>query len=155
MLSCVQLFVTPWTVAHQAPLSMEFSRKEYWCGFPCPSPGDLPGPGIEPRSPALQADSLPYEPPGNTHRFLWDITYYHHLSYHHHGWVEFSTDIIPKHLLLSNQKMYYFYYYSFAWLCPPVASKMCIFFITMALPISSTTNIPTTRVGRRNIYQGQ
>ena len=56
--------MTPWTVAHQAPLSMEFSRQEYWSGLPCPSPGDLPDPGIKPRSPVLQADSLPPEPPG-------------------------------------------------------------------------------------------
>ena len=48
----------PWTVAHQAPLSMGFSRQEYWSGLPVPSPGDLPDPGTEPRSPALQADSL-------------------------------------------------------------------------------------------------
>ena len=50
--------VTPWTVVHQAPLSMEFSRQEYWSGLPFPSPGDLPDPGIEPRSSVLQADSL-------------------------------------------------------------------------------------------------
>ena len=50
--------VTPWTVAHQAPLSMGFSRQEYWSGLPFPFPGDLPDPGIKPRSPALQADSL-------------------------------------------------------------------------------------------------
>ena len=55
---------TPWTVACQAPLSMEFSRKQYFSGLPFPSPGDLPDPGIEPGSPALQADSLPSEPPG-------------------------------------------------------------------------------------------
>ena len=55
---------TPWTVAHQAPLSMGFSRQEYWSGLPCPPPGYLPNPGIQPRSPALQADSLPPEPPG-------------------------------------------------------------------------------------------
>ena len=60
---CVRLFATPWTVAHQAPLSMEFSRQEYWSGLPSLSPGDLPEPGIEPRSPALQAESLPSEPP--------------------------------------------------------------------------------------------
>ena len=50
--------------AHQAPLSMGFSRKEYWSGLPCPPPGDLPDPGTEPRSPALQADSLLSEPAG-------------------------------------------------------------------------------------------
>ena len=54
---------TPWTVACQAPLSREFSRQEYWSGLPVPSPGDLPNPGTKPRSPALQADSLPSEPP--------------------------------------------------------------------------------------------
>ena len=52
---------TPWTVAHQAPLSMGFSRQECWSELPFPSPGDLPDPGIEPKSPALQADSLPTE----------------------------------------------------------------------------------------------
>ena len=63
-LSRVQFFLTPWTVAHQAPPSMEFSRQEYWSGLPFPSPGDLPDPGIEPRSPTLQADALTSEPPG-------------------------------------------------------------------------------------------
>ena len=52
---------TPWTVVHQAPLFMEFSRREHWSGLPSPSPGDLPNPGIEPGSSALQADSLPTE----------------------------------------------------------------------------------------------
>ena len=60
-LSRVQLFATPWTVARQAPLSIGFSRQEYWSGLPFPSPGDLPKPGIEPRSPALQADALSSE----------------------------------------------------------------------------------------------
>ena len=54
----------PWTVARQAPLSMEFSRQECWSGLPFSCPGDLPDPGIEPGSPAFQADSLPTEPPG-------------------------------------------------------------------------------------------
>ena len=53
---------TPWAVAHRAPLSMEFSRQEYYSGLPCPSPGDLPGPGTDPGSPALQANSLLSEP---------------------------------------------------------------------------------------------
>ena len=64
MLSRVQLLVTPWTVARQAPLSTGFSRQEYWSGLPCPPPGDLPNPGIELRSTALRADSLLSEPPG-------------------------------------------------------------------------------------------
>ena len=63
-LSRVQLFAIPWTVAHQAPRPVGFSRQECWSGLPFPSPGDLPNPGIEPGSPALQADTLPSEPPG-------------------------------------------------------------------------------------------
>ena len=58
-LSRVQLFATPWTIAYQAPPAMGFFRQEYWSGLPFPSPGDLPDPRIKPRSPALQADSLP------------------------------------------------------------------------------------------------
>ena len=68
-LSPVLLFRTPWTVAYQAPPSMEFSRQEYWRGLPFPFPGDLPNSGIEPGSPTLQADALPSEPPGNNHSF--------------------------------------------------------------------------------------
>ena len=64
MLNCVQLFVTPWTVARQALLSMGFFRQGYWSEMPFPFPGDLPDPWIEPGYPALQADSLPSEPPG-------------------------------------------------------------------------------------------
>ena len=64
MLSFIQLFATPWTVAHQAPLSMEFSRQEYWSELPSATPGDLSNPGIKPLSPALQVDSLPSEPLG-------------------------------------------------------------------------------------------
>ena len=63
-LSRVRLSATPWTVAYQAPPSMEFSRQEYWSGLPFPSPGYLPDPGIEPGSPTLQADALSSEPPG-------------------------------------------------------------------------------------------
>ena len=59
MLSHVLLFAISWTLACQAPLSMKFSRQEYWSGLPFPTPGDLPNPGIEPRSPTLQADYLP------------------------------------------------------------------------------------------------
>ena len=63
-LSCfsrVQLFVTSWTIAHQVPLSMEFSRQTYWSGLPFPPPGDLPNPGIKPKSSTLLADLLPSE----------------------------------------------------------------------------------------------
>ena len=63
-LSRVQLFVIPWTLDHQAPPSIGFSRQEYWSGLPFPSPGDLPDPGIELWSPTLQGDALTFEPPG-------------------------------------------------------------------------------------------
>ena len=63
-LSWVHFFMALCPVACQAPLSMEFSRQEYWSGLPFPPPGDLPNPEIEPRFPALQADSLPSEPQG-------------------------------------------------------------------------------------------
>ena len=64
LLSRVQLFATPWTGAYQVPLSMGFSRQESWSGLPFSFPEDLPDPGIEPGSPALQADALTSEPPG-------------------------------------------------------------------------------------------
>ena len=76
-LSHVRLFATPWTVTYQAPPSMGFSRQEHWNGLPFPSPGDLPNPGIEPRSPALQAEALTSEPPEYNQRlgkYHWGIT---------------------------------------------------------------------------------
>ena len=75
LLNRVQLFATPWTVAYQAPQSMEFSRQEYWSGLPFPSPGDLPDPEIKPGSPALQADALPSEPPGDLWAFKYMLRY--------------------------------------------------------------------------------
>ena len=62
--SVVSDSVTPWTVACQTPLPMGFSRQGYWSGLPCPPPGDLPSPGVKPRSPTLKVDSLPAEPQG-------------------------------------------------------------------------------------------
>ena len=67
-------FATPWTAIHQVPLSMRYSRQGYWSGLPFPSPGDLPNPGIEPGSSALQANSLPAELQGKiTHLFIHSI----------------------------------------------------------------------------------
>ena len=82
----VQLFLTPWTVARQAPLSMEFSRQEYWSGLPLSSLEDLSNLGIESGSPALQVDSLPSEPPGKptcipTVTKLVYVTRFPHISY--------------------------------------------------------------------------
>ena len=68
LISHVRLCVTPWIIACKPPLPMAFSRQGYWSGLPCPPPGDLPDPGTEPGSPALQADYLPCEPPGKLFR---------------------------------------------------------------------------------------
>ena len=73
----VQLFVTPWTTAHQAPLSMGFPRQEYWSGLPFPSPGDLPNPGIEPSSPALAGGFLTTEPSGKPYVYMCIHIYTH------------------------------------------------------------------------------
>ena len=73
LLSCARLLATPWTAAYQAPLSMGFSRQEYRSGLPFPPPGNLPDPGIEPESPALQADSLLSEPLGKLPIFPIDM----------------------------------------------------------------------------------
>ena len=70
LLGHVQLSVSPWTVVYQAPPSMGFSRQGYWSGLPFPSPGDLPGPEIEPGSPTLQADPLSSEPPGKPAKYI-------------------------------------------------------------------------------------
>ena len=66
-LSHIRLFAILWTVAHQAPLSVGFSRKEYWSGLPCPPPGDLPDAGVQSVSPALPADSSPLSHQGSPH----------------------------------------------------------------------------------------
>ena len=75
LLSRVRLFANPWTVANQAPPSMEFSRQEYWSVLPCPSAGDLSNPGINPGSPAFQADTLPSEPPGKPQFYTYLLGY--------------------------------------------------------------------------------
>ena len=93
-LSRVWLFATPWTIAYKAPLSMEFSRQEYWNGLPFPSPGDLPDPGIEPGSPALQADALPSEPPEKS---TWCICRIHHAKCRA-GWsISWNQDFQEKY----------------------------------------------------------
>ena len=74
-LSRVRLFAAPWTVAYDTSPSMGFSRQEYWSGLPFPSPGDLPNPGIEPRSPALKADALSSEPPGKHEYIYYSMIY--------------------------------------------------------------------------------
>ena len=102
----VWLFTTPWTVIYQAPLSMEFCRKEYWSGLPFPSPGNLPNPGIKPRSPTLQADTLLCEPPGK--HLLWLSAAYSHILGISH---EFHTETFHLpwnglHLLFLFLKIY-------------------------------------------------
>ena len=86
-LSHIQFFATPWTVAYKAPPTRLFSRQEYWSGLPFPSPGDLPNPGVESRSLALQAEALPSELPGKPPSpytvimfFLWWEILRHHIE---------------------------------------------------------------------------
>ena len=82
-LSRVRLFVIPWTAAYQAPLSMGFSRQEYWRGLPCPPPEDLPSPGIEPTSllsPLLQVHSLPLSQQGRPRGYMYSIV--NHVMYY-------------------------------------------------------------------------
>ena len=108
-LSRVRLLATPWSVAHQASLSMGFSRQEYWSGLSFPSPGDLPDPGIEPRSPALRADALTSEPPVHRHNwwlsseFVWGLHGYRGKRTH-----KVSVDEKVKFLSL------YFFFCSFS-----------------------------------------
>ena len=89
--------VCPWTVTHQASLSMGFSRQQYWSGLPFPVPGDRLHPGIEPRSPALQVDALPSEPPGKPHFFFLI-----------HSIVVFNLLVSYPYLLLSHTCFLYY-----------------------------------------------
>ena len=78
-LSHVRPFATPWTIAHQAPPFMGLSRQKYWSGLPFLSTGDLPNPGMEPRSPALRADALTSEPPGKPHCLIYWVSKFKYL----------------------------------------------------------------------------
>ena len=89
-LSHVRLFETLWTVDSQAPLSMRFSRQEYWSGLPFPIPWDLPDPGIKPRSPALQADSSPAEPQESTRILAWVAYHFSSRSSQPRNWTGVS-----------------------------------------------------------------
>ena len=108
LLSHVWLFATPWTVAHQVPLSMEISRQEYWSGLPFPFPGDLPNPEIKPRSPTLQADSLPSEPPGKPPIEYYSTLKRNEILIHTTIWIN-SEDIVLNEIrgnycmILSNE----------------------------------------------------
>ena len=104
-LSRVQLFATPWTLAYKAPLSMEFSRQEYWSGLPFLSPGDLPNPGIKPGSPALQTDTLLSEPPGKPQKFtFFYIAIFPKIRYLHSCKCIHSENPCISHIHLPNSK---------------------------------------------------
>ena len=98
---CVRLFVTPWTVALQASLSMGFSKQEYWSGLSFPSPGDLSNPRTEPGSPALQADYLSSEPPGQIKSSLSPPNKYSTLK---------QPPKAPDHLLFIEKYLYTLYF---------------------------------------------
>ena len=89
--------MTPWSVGHQISLSMKFSKQECWSGFPFPSPGYFPHPGIVPGSPKLQADSLPSEPPGKPKKH---ILYISNSIYNRMRWLDGITD--SMHVSLSE-----------------------------------------------------
>ena len=94
-LSRGQLFVTPWTLACQAPLSMEFSRQEYWSGQPFPTPGDLPDPGIKPMSaasPTLAGRFFTLMPPRKPNYHM----VYRYLSFHHKTSSQYYKDVYPR-----------------------------------------------------------
>ena len=93
-LSCAQSFVTLRTIAHKTPQSIELFRQEYWSGLSFPSPGDLPDPGIEPTSPALQADFLPTDPSGNRNR-----------NRVHNKWTALETSQNLAHPCLSKNRL--------------------------------------------------
>ena len=96
LLSCVWLFVTPWTIAQQAPLSMEFSKKEYWVGSQSLLHGILSTQGSKLESPALQADSLPSEPPGKPEEEIGSIN---NLCHKLKTWLNYLVDIFSHNLL--------------------------------------------------------
>ena len=93
-LSRAQSFVTLRTIAHKTPQSIELFRQEYWSGLSFPSPGDLPDPGIEPTSPALQADFLPTDPSGNRNR-----------NRVHNKWTALETSQNLPHPCLSKNRL--------------------------------------------------
>ena len=101
-LSRVQLFVTLWTVAHQAPSSVGFPRQAYWNGLPFSSPGDLPDPGIELRSLALQAYSLPSESPGNPIYEILPYIKYVYSSYIYYIYIYILFQILFNYRLLQD-----------------------------------------------------
>ena len=117
--SCPTLAV--WTVAHQAPLSLGFPRQEYWSGLPFPSPVDLPNPGIKPWSPALQADSLSTEPPGNPLWIWWVIVRVPlALKYQHYFMCHLSDS--TSGLLVMNRNISFYLYF-----LKVMKNKECIF----------------------------
>ena len=114
MLSCsvVWLFVIPQTVAHQPPLSIGFSRQEYWTGLPFPSPGDLPDPGIERRS-ALQADSLPTELQGKPLSLFYFIFWNLYLSHIYKLLCSFSLK--KQNYMHFNSSSFFFFFFLQTW----------------------------------------
>ena len=102
---------TPWTVAHQDPLSMGFSRQEYWSGLPFPSRGELPDPGIKPRSSALQADALTSEPPGKNMYDYMCIQIHKHISMCIYIYLYiYKVSILLKSECIGDSNMTWFYF---------------------------------------------
>ena len=105
---CSTLYKSLWTVAHQVPLSMEFSRQEYCCRLPFPSPGGIPNPRTEPESPALQADSFPFEPQGTVTIVKWSL----YILIFQYCYMMFTSDLfklplVQKTIICLNLCKYY------------------------------------------------
>ena len=135
-LSHVRLFATPWTVAYQVPPSIEFSRQEYWSGLPFPSPGDFPDPGIEPGSPALQADALPSEPPGNRCGYIfvyfsWSFLYFLevYINIFHFKLVKFWSSFFQIFFLVLSQNSLLSLYPHYAFVVVQSLSRVQLFVI--------------------------
>ena len=117
--------MTPWTVAHKAPLSMKFSRQEYWSGLPCPAPGNLPNPGVKPLSPAssaLQGDSLLLSYQGSPNKPV--LTHYYNLK------ARVYSDFLSLHLVSF-----------FLFQDPSQRHSLCLLWLLWAVTISQTFHV--------------
>ena len=132
---CLTL-ATPWTVAHQSPLSMGFSRQEYWCGLPFSPPGDPPDSGIEHPSPALQADSLPLSPLGRPLYAQWVLIFCKMPTYRtKHPFCVFDS----REALLAKQSSYFHFWVSASHTITCIRVSMtflCKFFTPLILQIA-------------------
>ena len=150
-LSRVRLFATPWTVAYQAPPSMGFSRQECWSGFPFPSQGDLSIPGIEPRSPELQADALPSEPPGSH-----NLISFSNLNLSNFLFILWEDHLLNMPIIAFHQMLQYILYITPLSKSYNILASAYLFsflLISHIQPILSTQNIQIFSLLQLNVYK--